>query len=121
MKPQRPNWARALLAADWEVKHFILQASLPGLTPGQIRTFKRKEREARERRRFCCKMLREEVRAACPRESCSNFGCRFDDMPLALLALTDLALLAVVGAVRSCAARSPATMPSRTVPTRFFS
>jgi hypothetical protein len=66
VKPQRPDWARALLAADWEVKHFILQALLPGLTPGQVRTFKRKEREARERRRFCCRMLREEVRSSMP-------------------------------------------------------
>ena len=66
VKPQRPNWARALLAADWEVKHLILQALMPGLTPGQIRTLKRKEREARERRRFCCRMLREEVRSGMP-------------------------------------------------------
>jgi hypothetical protein len=70
VKPQRPDWARALLAADWEVKHLILQALLPGLTPGQIRTLKRKEREARERRRCRCKMLREEVRGNVPpRES----------------------------------------------------
>ena len=66
MKPQRPDWARALVAADWEVKHLILQALLPGLTPGQIRTFKRKEREARERRRLCIKMLREEVCSRMP-------------------------------------------------------
>ena len=66
VKPQRPDWARALLAADWEVKHLILQALMPGLTSGQIRTLKRKEREARERRRLFCKKLREEVRSTMP-------------------------------------------------------
>jgi len=61
MTPERTNWGRALLAADWNVKHWTLQALLPGLTAGEIKSIKHKEREARERRRYCCKMLRAEV------------------------------------------------------------
>ena len=66
VKPQRPDWARALAAADWEVKHLALQALLPGLTDRQFVDLKRKERAARERRRLCIKMLREEVCSRMP-------------------------------------------------------
>ena len=56
MKPRQPDWCRVLLAADWLVKHLILQALLPGLTPGQIKDLKRRERKARERRRYFAKL-----------------------------------------------------------------
>jgi hypothetical protein len=61
MKPRQPDWCRVLLAADWLVKHLILQALLPGLTPGQIKDLKRRERKARERRRYFAKLVRQEV------------------------------------------------------------
>jgi len=50
-----------VLAADWLVKHLILQACLPGLSPGEIKDLKRRERAARERRHLFCQLVREEV------------------------------------------------------------
>jgi hypothetical protein len=68
MKPRRePDWCRMLLAADWLVKHLIIQAMLPGLSPGEIKDLKRRERAARERRRFFCQLVREEVCATLAR------------------------------------------------------
>ena len=53
---------RAVLAAAWEVRHWQIQQLLPGLTAGQLKMLKRKERAARERRRWLCDRLRAEVR-----------------------------------------------------------
>jgi hypothetical protein len=67
--PQRSpddTLCRAVLAAAWEVRHWQIQQLLPGLTAGQLKTLKRKERAARERRRFLCERLREDIRRGMP-------------------------------------------------------
>ena len=67
--PQRSpdnTLCRAVLAAAWEVRHWQIQQLLPGLTAGQIKTLKRKERAARERRRFLCERLRQDIRRGMP-------------------------------------------------------
>jgi hypothetical protein len=64
VKPRRDvDWCGMALAADWLVKHLTAQALLPGLTPGEIKDIKRRERAARERRRKFCQWCREEIRA----------------------------------------------------------
>jgi hypothetical protein len=68
MKPRRqPDWCRMVLAADWVVKHLILQALLPGLSPGEIKSIKRRVRAAQDRRHLFCELVREEVRATLAR------------------------------------------------------
>jgi hypothetical protein len=67
--PQRSpdnNLCRAVLAAAWEVRHWQIQQLLPGLTAGQLKTLKRKERTALERRRFLCERLRQDIRRGMP-------------------------------------------------------
>jgi hypothetical protein len=64
MRPIRGvDWCKMVLAADRLVKHLIIQALLPGLTPGEVKDLKRRLRAAQERRRFFCGLVREEVRA----------------------------------------------------------
>ena len=67
MKPRQPDWCRVLLAADWLVKHLTLQALLPGLTPGEVKAIKRRERAARQQRRYALKKAVEEIRATLAR------------------------------------------------------
>jgi len=57
---------RAVLAAAWEVRHWQIEALMPGLTAGQLKTLKRKERAARERRHALCQRLRAEVVSRMP-------------------------------------------------------
>jgi hypothetical protein len=51
----------------WIVDHLVLQALLPGLTPGQIKDLKRRERNARQWRRYCFGKAVEEIRATLAR------------------------------------------------------
>ncbi len=57
---------KALLAARDLVYHWQIYAMWPGLTPGQVKILKRKERAARQRRRALCQQLREMIRRKCP-------------------------------------------------------
>jgi hypothetical protein len=60
-KPPRRDSVPALLREDWLARHLTLQAMMPGLTPGQIKDLKRRERQSRQRRHFFAKLVREEV------------------------------------------------------------
>jgi hypothetical protein len=61
------DWTDIAMRWDWLVKHLILRALLPGLTPGEVKDLKRRERRAREWRRFCCVKAREEICATLAR------------------------------------------------------
>ena len=68
MKPRRqPDWCRMMLNEDRLVRHFTIQAMLPGLTPREIKALKRKVREAQKRRSFFCKLVHKEVCATLAR------------------------------------------------------
>jgi len=45
------------------VPRFVLQALLPGLSPGEVKSLKRQERNARQWRRYCFGKAVEEIRA----------------------------------------------------------
>jgi hypothetical protein len=52
---------RAVLAARDEVFRLQLAAMMPGLTAGQIKCLKRRERAARTKRRAFCALLRADI------------------------------------------------------------
>jgi hypothetical protein len=51
------------MRARHEVFHWQLQALVPGLTAGQLKIIKQKEREARMERRRICELIRQDIRA----------------------------------------------------------
>ena len=63
MKPRRPDWTDIWMRWRWIVDDLVLQALLPGLTPGEVKSLKRRERNARQWRRYCFRKAVEEIRA----------------------------------------------------------
>jgi hypothetical protein len=60
--PERPDWARAMLEADIEVKRCIFAVMLPDISDPQFIAIKRRERAARERRRVAIEEIKRELR-----------------------------------------------------------
>ena len=62
MRPRHvADWTDIALRWDWIVKHLIIRAMLPGLTPGEIEAVKRRESNARQWRRYCFAKARAEI------------------------------------------------------------
>jgi hypothetical protein len=60
---RRPDWTDIYMRWRWIVDHLVLHAMLPGLTPGEVKALKRRERNARQERRYALKKAVEEIRA----------------------------------------------------------
>ena len=55
------DWTDIFMRWDWLVKQLIIQAMLPGLSPGEIKALKRRERNARQQRRHACAKAKAEI------------------------------------------------------------
>jgi hypothetical protein len=59
----RPDWTDIWMSWRWITDQLVLQALLPGLTPREIKSLKRRERAARQQRRYALSKAVEEIRA----------------------------------------------------------
>ena len=60
---RRPDWTDIFMRWRWITDHLVFEAMRPGLTPGEVKAIKRRERAARQQRRYALKKAVEEIRA----------------------------------------------------------
>jgi len=60
---RRPDWTDIFVRWRWITDHLVFEAMRPGLTPGEVKAIKRRERAARQQRRYALKKAVAEIRA----------------------------------------------------------
>jgi hypothetical protein len=63
MRSRPEDWTDIWMRWRWITDHLVVRAMLPGLTPGEIKSLKRRERNARQWRRYCFAKAVEEIKA----------------------------------------------------------
>jgi hypothetical protein len=61
-RPRRlPDWTDIAMRWDWIVKHLVIHAMLPGLSPREIKALKQRERNARQQRKHAFAKAKVEI------------------------------------------------------------